>query len=128
MDVVQMIAVLDGLVAALRTVRVLRDCVLSVGLMLVVVIAVQGMPVGAVDVVDVVAVLDGLVTALRAVLVLGEGVLGVGGAGAHDGSFSVRSDAGLSPQDHRRLPAVSPVATNPRHRVKHFYAHIAITA
>lgn len=84
MHVVDMVAVLDGLVTAVSTMLVLRSRVLGDRLMLVVVVAVQRMVVGAVYVVHVIAVLDSVVTASFAVGVLGRGVLSVGVNGAHE--------------------------------------------
>ena len=72
-----MVVVLDGLVATALAVGVFGDGVLRDRLVLVVVIAVQGVTVGPVQVVDVVVVLDGLVATALAVGVLGQGVLGM---------------------------------------------------
>lgn len=85
MDVVDVIAVLNGLMPAVRTVLVLGKGVLSHRFVLVVVIAVQGMLVPVMDIVDVIAVLNGLVPAIRTVLMFGDSVLGlVGVGGRHD--------------------------------------------
>ncbi|PPG32097.1 hypothetical protein C5B97_03250 [Pseudoclavibacter sp. RFBB5] len=81
--VVDVIVVLDRLVAAVLAVRVLLRGVLCDALVLVVVILVQGVLVRAVHVVDVVAVLDGVVAAVLAVRVLVDGMLGVQVCGAH---------------------------------------------
>lgn len=66
---------------------------------LVVVVAVQGVPVTVVEVVDVVVVLDALVAAVLAVLVLLDGVLSSGvlfGGGGHDRSFLAVVPAGVA--------------------------------
>jgi hypothetical protein len=97
MHVVDMVAVLDGLMATARTVLMLGDRVFRNRFVLVVVVTVQGMVVGAVDVVHVVAVLDGLVAAARTVLMLGDGVLSVNVGGAHDVPSHSSSEPEMSP-------------------------------
>jgi hypothetical protein len=76
-NVVDVVAVLDGFVAAGVTVGVIGNRVLGRGVVLVVVVAVQRVAMSAMQVVDVVAVLDGFVAAGVAVGVVGEGVFGV---------------------------------------------------
>ena len=73
-DVVHMVLVLHGFVAAIFAVLVIRNGVLSLRLVLIVVVAVLGVQVAIVLVVHVVAVLDSLVAAARAVGVFGRGV------------------------------------------------------
>ncbi len=75
--VVDVVAVLNGLVAAALAVGVVGHGVLGNRLVLVVVVAMEGVAVGAVHVVDVVAVLNGLVAAALSVGVLLDAVLGM---------------------------------------------------
>lgn len=77
MNVVDVVTVLDSLMAAVLAVGVFFDAVLSNGAVLVVVVTMKGVVMVAVDVVDVVAVLDCFVSAVFAVLVLSDGVFGV---------------------------------------------------
>ncbi len=85
-DVVDVIAVLNGLMPAPLTMGVLGESVLGGRLVFVVVVSVQGMAVRPVDIVDVIAVLNGLMPAPLTMGVLGKGVLGVQIV-AHGNSF-----------------------------------------
>ena len=85
-DIVDVIAVLNGLMPAPLTMGVLGESVLGGRLVFVVVVSVQGMAVRPVDIVDVIAVLNGLMPAPLTMGVLGESVLGVQIV-AHGNSF-----------------------------------------
>ena len=87
MDVIDVVPVLNGLMAATLTVGVLGHRVLGDLLMVVVVVAVQGVAVPVMDVIDVVPVLNGLMAATLSMGVLGHRVVSVGVVSAHSFSF-----------------------------------------
>lgn len=87
-QVVDVVTMRHGFVAALLAVSVLLGGVLRNRVVLVVVVLVQCVAVVVVQVVDVIAVRHGLMAAVVTVLVLGGAVMnGVNVRGAHDGSF-----------------------------------------
>ena len=87
MDVVDVVPMLNGLMAATLPMGVLGHRVLGDLLMVVVVVAVQGVAVPVMDVVDVVPMLNGLMAATLPMGVLGHGVVSVGVGSAHSFSF-----------------------------------------
>ena len=87
MDVIDVVPVLNGLMAAALAVGVLGHGVLGDVLMVVVVIAVPCVAVPVMDVIDVVPVLNGLMAAAFSMGVLGHGVVSVGVGSAHSFSF-----------------------------------------
>ena len=78
---------LNGLMAATLPMGVLGHRVLGDLLMVVVVVAVQGVAVPVMDVVDVVPMLNGLMAATLPMGVLGHRVVSVGVGSAHSFSF-----------------------------------------
>lgn len=87
-QVVDVVTMRHGFVAALLAVSVLVGGVLRNRVVLVVVVLVQRVAVVVVQVIDVIAVRHGLMAAVVTVLVLGGAVMnGVNVRGAHDGSF-----------------------------------------
>jgi len=90
-QVVDVVAMLDGLVAAVCAMGVLVEGVLSRLVMFVVVAFVLGVPMAVVQVVDVVAMLDGLVATVRA---MGVGTEIVFSKGVGHGISFVSGDPG----------------------------------
>ena len=93
MDVIDVVPVLNGLMAAAFSMGVLGHRVLGDVLMVVVVVAVPGVAVPVMDVIDVVPVLNGLMAAAFSMGVLGHGVVSVGVGSAHSFPFFMRFPA-----------------------------------
>ena len=93
MDVIDVVPVLNGLMAATLAVGVLGHRVLGDVLMVVVVVAMPGVAVPVMDVIDVVPVLNGLMATAFSMGVLGHGVVSVGVGSAHSFPFFMRFPA-----------------------------------
>ena len=108
-EVIDMIPVLDSLVAAGLAMLMVGHGMLGYGLVLVVVISVQGMAVGSMDVIDVVTVPDGIVSAPLTVLVFLNGVFCMNVIGAHEQTLSSRTSTycppTITPPRRSREPA-----------------------
>lgn len=86
-EVIDVIAVGDGVISSTLTVLVLGHGVLRRSIMFIVVVVMRGMAVTVVEVIDMIAVGDGVMSATFTVLVIGHGVLSRCMCVSHGASF-----------------------------------------